>query len=431
MKNSRGSVRLGSRPVLTAGFAHAEITPDPGTAKIGNLSFHVGERADGQLMARVALLDDGRTRLIIAGLDALSIGATLTARIRAALPGAHVMVAATHTHGSGALVSCGVVEADPSYQDRVATAVVTAASEATERLRPAELATGRVMETTLAHNRRVVQRDGTVRTHGTLDDPQALWIEGPTDPELTVLAIRDRKHRSLLGCLVNYTLHPTHHGDDDVFSAGWPGVLAARLRASGVPETVFLNGALGDIDTLDPSRGGSKPSMHHVGTKLADKVTQLLPSLAYRHDITLDARSARTHLPYRALEEAPPPGEQRFGDDELYDRMIAAVAAEAAAQATQPAEVQGLRIGDHLLVGIPAELFVRLGLAIKHAAYPSRALVVGLANGMVGYLPTREAFDRGGFETTVSAVSKLAPGAGEQLITAAQDVYPGPAWRLD
>ncbi len=283
------------------------------------------------------------------------------------------------------------------------------------------------MDTTLAHNRRVVQRDGTVRTHGTLDDPQALWIEGPTDPELSVLAIRDRKHGSLLGCLVNYTLHPTHHGDDDVFSAGWPGVLAARLRASGVPETVFLNGALGDVDTLDPSRGGSKPSMQHIGTHLADKVTRLLPSLAYRDDITLDARSARTQLPYRASGEAPPPGEQRFGDDELYERMIAVVAAEAAAQATQPAEVQGLRIGDVLLVGIPAELFVRLGLAIKHAAYPSRALVVGLANGMVGYLPTREAFDRGGFETTLSTVSKLAPGAGEQLIRAARDVYPGPA----
>jgi hypothetical protein len=53
--------------------------------------------------------------------------------------------------------------------------------------------------------------------------------------------------------------------------------------------------------------------------------------------------------------------------------------------------IQGLRIGDDLLIGIPAELFVALGLAVKEAAYPRQALVVGLANGMVGYVPTREA----------------------------------------
>jgi hypothetical protein len=32
------------------------------------------------------------------------------------------MVAATHTHRSGALVRCGVVEADADYQDRVVAA---------------------------------------------------------------------------------------------------------------------------------------------------------------------------------------------------------------------------------------------------------------------------------------------------------------------
>lgn len=34
---------------------------------------------------------------------------------------------------------------------------------------------------------------------------------------------------------------------------------------------------------------------------------------------------------------------------------------------------------------------------------------------MVGYMPHREAFSRGGYETTFSDVSKLAPQAGEIL----------------
>jgi hypothetical protein len=45
--------------------------------------------------------------------------------------------------------------------------------------------------------------------------------------------------------------------------------------------------------------------------------------------------------------------------------------------------------------------------------------VVGLANGMVGYVPTPEAFRRGGYETTFADASRLAPEAGEMLFDAA------------
>jgi hypothetical protein len=45
-------------------------------------------------------------------------------------------------------------------------------------------------------------------------------------------------------------------------------------------------------------------------------------------------------------------------------------------------------------------------------------MVAGMANGIVGYVPHRAAFDRGGYETTFSDVSKLAPGAGELLAEA-------------
>ena len=412
--------------MLLAGFARADVTPTQGAPKIGNLAFHVGVRADGALFARIAALDDGRTRLVIAALDALSVGAAVVARIRAELPGAHVMVSATHTHASGALVRCGEVEADGAYQDRVVAAVVSAAADAIAQMRPAELATARTMEASLPHNRRVVQRDGTVRTHGTLAEPEALWIEGPIDPELTVIAIRDRERGSPLGCLVNFTLHPTDHGDDDVFSAGWPGMLAARLEATGMPETVFLNGALGDVHPMDPTRGGAMPSMSTISSRLAAHVTGVLSELAYRDEVSLSAVSTHVELPFRALDGRRSRGEQRFGDDDLYDRMIAAVEREVAAEGTQAAEVQALGIGRHLLVGMPGELFAALGLAVKQAAYPRRALVVGLANGMVGYVPTREALQRGGYEATLSTVSKLAPEAGEQLVRAAASLTPRP-----
>ena len=120
---------------------------------------------------------------------------------------------------------------------------------------------------------------------------------------------------------------------------------------------MLLNGALGDVDALDPASGGAKPSMHDIGGRLAAHTTQLLPKLHDGDDVALGARSTSAHLLFRALDATPPRGEQRFGDDELYERTSAAVATEAAEQGRQPAEVQGLRIGEHLLIGMPAELF--------------------------------------------------------------------------
>jgi len=86
---------------------------------------------------------------------------------------------------------------------------------------------------------------------------------------------------------------------------------------------------------------------------------------------------------------------------------------------TQPAEVQALFVGNVAIAGIPAEYFVEHGLRIKEESYPTRALVAGHANGMIGYVPTKKAFERGGYETTFGGTSRMAPEAGDMLADAA------------
>ena len=94
---------------------------------------------------------------------------------------------------------------------------------------------------------------------------------------------------------------------------------------------------------------------------------------------------------------------------------------------TQPAEVQAILIDDHAYVSVPAEYFVQLGLRIKEESYPRRVMVVSHANGMVGYVPTMEAFKRGGYETTFGNTSRLAPEAGDMLADAAIGLVTRPA----
>lgn len=61
--------------------------------------------------------------------------------------------------------------------------------------------------------------------------------------------------------------------------------------------------------------------------------------------------------------------------------------------------LQVIRIGDIALCAIPFETFVEIGLDIKRRSPFPRTIVVGIANGYNGYLPTPEQHILGGYET--------------------------------
>jgi hypothetical protein len=61
--------------------------------------------------------------------------------------------------------------------------------------------------------------------------------------------------------------------------------------------------------------------------------------------------------------------------------------------------LQALRLGAVALVGLHGEVFVDVGLEIKSHSPFRRTLVVGLANGSVGYIATDQALAEGSYET--------------------------------
>jgi len=82
-----------------------------------------------------------------------------------------------------------------------------------------------------------------------------------------------------------------------------------------------------------------------------------------------------------------------------------------------PMEVQVFRLDDDTaLVGLPGEVFVELGLAIKQASAFPNTLVVELCNNDIGYVPTKKAFVEGSYEVVNSRVRS---GGGERLVEAA------------
>lgn len=412
---------------MKAGFSEIDITPPVGTHKIGWLMDLVGETIQDPLSARCAIFEQGRERVAFIQFDLLSIRWTQVADIRKRIqkqygfPGDRIMVAATHNHAGPAVAGIGEVRRDEGYIEALVQKCVILFGAALKARRAARLGFANVFDFEIAHNRRILMRDGTTRTHGTLKDAStALCIEGPMDPEVAVIAARDLKGRTL-GMIVNYACHPTHLGGGTIFSAGFPGVMSRTLQAQGVPVAIFLNGASGNMHHGNPAAGADM-GMDEAGRKLAADAMAAVAKMTFESGWKLGGGRTTVQLPYRKLTPrelaGTIPGAQRFIDTKIYERFMPGLMARIKERKTQPAEVQVLRLGDLAVAGIPAEYFVEHGLRIKLDCWPVRALISGFTNGMVGYVPTAEAFKRSGYETTLGPPSKLAPEAGDRLADA-------------
>ncbi|MBC7287851.1 MAG: hypothetical protein H5T86_07370 [Armatimonadetes bacterium] len=85
----------------------------------------------------------------------------------------------------------------------------------------------------------------------------------------------------------------------------------------------------------------------------------------------------------------------------------------------RPAHIQAIRIGDVGIVGLPGEVFVEIGLAIKRRSPFPRTLVVELANDWLGYIPTDKALQEGSYETELATSAKAAAGTEGQWVETA------------
>ena len=74
-----------------------------------------------------------------------------------------------------------------------------------------------------------------------------------------------------------------------------------------------------------------------------------------------------------------------------------------------------IQIGDDFaIVSNPFELFCGIGLSIKKSSPFGNTMIATKTNGARGYVPTREAFAKRGYETWFGPHSYLSTGAGEK-----------------
>jgi hypothetical protein len=449
---------------LRAGAAQIEITPKAGAHLAGSIGvFRPAQTVADPLYAKAVVLARGGRKICLLSLDVTIITRPWTERIRAAAANLGfdhdaVMVHATQTHSAPPIGHFMLDEDFPdvpaefewlrggemSFYEFATERAIEAIRRAAESLQPVQVGVASAINDRLAFNRRGVRRDGSICMpwpYSSLQQPlgptDIRYMEGPVDPEVGVLCLRNAEAQ-MVAMLLHYTCHPVNvfaQQPNLVVSADWPGAWARGMRSVYgewcVP--LVVNGCCGNINPWPPFEADFVPDHRRMGRQLAETACRVIDRMIFGDADTLDWRIREVPLPIREIAPealdaarktlAQHPGPKWSSDKQTQvagDWMSAALTMSVhlmrGREPVLPYEIQVLRIGDTAIVGLPGEPFVEGQLRIKigSPAYPT--YVAHCTTQYVGYVPIREAFERGGHEVNTSYWSKLEPQALDVIV---------------
>jgi hypothetical protein len=402
---------------LRAGVAVRRLDAPPGAAMMGyGARTGVAAGTHDALAARALYLAAGSDALLVecdlclvAPAQAADLRARIAARSGVAVD--RILLGCIHTHsgpdtGFGALLA-GLKPAE--WLAPIFAAVVDAGVAAVAAAAPARLGVGSAALAVGRNRRRA---------------------DAPLDPSALVLRV-DRADGSPLAIAWVHGCHPTALGHENLaYSADWPGAANRAIEAAFPGTTaLFALGAHADVDPrtrglLDLAVPGQSVGVgfaecEALGREAGLAIAACAEGIATAASAPIGAASVRepiaTWQPTEAgrvdalaaldLEPAA-----KYGTGELYamerertERYPAPERRERLARLRRylrdrtaarfafgprpEVEVQVLRLGDALLLGLPLEATTDVGLAWKERAPSRHAALISIANGWLRYLP--------------------------------------------
>lgn len=405
----------GRRP-FEFGYAEAQITPDRhislegyehrGTTGAGN----AGVR--DHLYVKVLALNSGADRALLISLDVCEfvpgLGDRFVAAVaeRTGIEPEHVIVAATHTHSGPVLDSVWGARDLPEaahelhgraleqYVTNLVETVATTAAEACAAMSP-----GRVSG---AHHQAVLGYNRRASCGGATDMLMSLWQhpetqpDGRYDPDIPVLLferVPDDHLDSYLHpigpqriVLINPAFHPVVLGQHSrLVSGDYPGAACRFIEENLGDRTkaMFFLGASGDSHPFLATQTNAR-AVDIMGTAVGAGVLATLAGRT-RADVTAPGIYVRT------------------------ENM------EVSADGGDPVRLHIIAFGSVAWVAISAELFTVFGMNVKRNSPFTFTFIVSLAGGSVWYLPSRDAFEDGGYEIEIATDRGIVPGTLELL----------------
>lgn len=246
----------------------------------------------------------------------------------------------------------------------------------------------------------------------------APYPDGSIDRDLDTLWFVD-DGGATLGTLTVFGCHATSMGDHRL-GPDYPGYMCEALeRTTGAP-AFFAAGCGGDVRpwyTVDAGADFGRPSLaqlEDVGVEMAGDV------LASRDAATeVDGNELRVTADFHSLPHTALPSrdsvnsELQDGSDPNFRKWAQAMLARYDAgglPSSCPQEIQILQLNpDFRVVFLGGEILSEIGLHIKRRLQPAQTMTAGYSNGLIGYVPSENAYDLGGYEVDGSYRYFLRP----------------------
>ncbi len=397
---------------LQAGVSRVIITPPVGIYLTGMERPDNSHGIHDDLYATVLAVSDGRTELAFLSADILQFLPDLIAAVRQSasqqtgILGENILFCATHCHSAPPSETDKNRPAlEQAYCANLPYLLIGAIRMAHDNLAPARLGfgSGKVQ---IGMNRRHTRQDGKTVIEANPDRP--------VDEQVGVIRL-DTRDGKPLAVLVNYATHSVVLGaGSNVISRDWPGVMYDVVEKVSGAKCMFLQGASGDINPWPGVPTDSLDLMMQLGTRIGGEVVKVWSGIETKPEIELGIRNTSLKVPLEPVSKyagkTPELAEWDNAAGQLTLEQFLGwlysmgyrpqkTVGEGDQQAVL-AEVQAVRLGETALVFFPGELFVKIGLSIKSHSPVKNTLVVGYANGCVGYVPLPEDYPYGGYEVS-------------------------------
>jgi hypothetical protein len=456
--------------MMRTGIAYREITPRESVPLLGyGDRTHDSEGIHDPLYAYAWWMESGGLQpwvWIVLDLCLISVVSSgelaLEISRRIDVPAGRIFVSTTHTHSAPDVHHIGR-SSEPwakRYYSLLIDACSAAVQSAREQASPAKIQV-RSAESDLGANRRDVSR--------------------PVDRRVLILSLIDESGRER-GLLFHYSCHLTVLGVDNYrISSDWLGPVRSRLQSDlGVP-VMFIQGAEGNVDPVsrgvldmaDPDQavGSSFEVMEKLSEEMIETLRQGLHSKVGATLTDVSCTDIGLSLPLRYGALSPEEVREKIGEwkqrfasflgvspkevpeswtinalvkrqaerKALGDEEIRAWVAEQFAYCSflntykdggeliDPlngevrCSVTILDFGAVTILGAPMEVLLNVAFDWQNR-FPDRiALIAGLFNGWLGYLPHKSDYDEPLADRLYETVSTVfAPEASRQLLEAAE-----------
>ncbi|MBM3736906.1 MAG: hypothetical protein FJW39_14075 [Acidobacteria bacterium] len=453
---------LAHAQTFRAGAATSNITPPLGSGIVGGWSAPPATHIHDELHARCLVLDDGTTRLVFVVVDSVSVNrevfdeAKRQVQSATGIPPANMMMSATHTHSASSARGENAMVVGPpldEYQKFLVRRISDGVRRAVNNLEPARIGWGTGKVPQHVFNRRWLLRDGqtapnpfggrdrAVMNPGGYRD-RLLKPAGPVNPDVYFLSLESVSGRPI-ALLANYWLHYVGGVGAGHISADYFGAFAGRIqellgadRQDPPFVGILANGPCADVNnnnygaTTPAPRYKPYEKIHIVANDVAQEVLRVRKTITHRDWVPLKAAASELALAMR--HPSPEMVERARGivaqpksgnPDPLHVEIYARRTLDASKWPDNVNIVlQTFRIGDVGIAAIPFETFTETGLEIKAKSPFKDTFTIELANGGLGYLPTPEQHELGGYETWLGT-NRVEREASRKIVATVMDLF--------